>query len=95
MLCKTHPTFPEKFEPEQLFLCATECHICDKDRLTDLRLTLTLIFDLTDLRRSFEILKTVSLSLSKNTAKMYEVDYSAVTSYVSNCVLSNSFAKDC
>jgi len=23
MLCKTHPTFPEKFEPEQLFLCAS------------------------------------------------------------------------
>ena len=22
MLCKTHPTFPEEFEPEQLFLCA-------------------------------------------------------------------------
>ena len=23
MLCKTHPTFPEEFEPEQLFLCAS------------------------------------------------------------------------
>jgi len=24
MLCKTHLTFPEEFEPEQLFLCASQ-----------------------------------------------------------------------